>query len=104
MTRKVRLEPEAAEELEGAIRWYDRQHHGLGAEFLAAVDGTITHIGRWPDAAPVVTGIAEDIPARRAPVPRFPYTIVYLVVDDIIRVLAFAHERRKPGYWRREQT
>ncbi|SDU68077.1 type II toxin-antitoxin system RelE/ParE family toxin [Jiangella alkaliphila] len=98
MTRKVRIEPEVAAELEGAIRWYDRQSHGLGADFLAAVDDTIAHVSHWPEAAATVPGIAADIPARKAPVPRFPYAIVYLLVDDTICVLAVAHEKRRPGY------
>ncbi|WP_158563943.1 type II toxin-antitoxin system RelE/ParE family toxin [Jiangella anatolica] len=103
MTRKVRIEPEAAAELEGAVHWYDRHRHGLGADFLAAVDNTVAHISRWPVAGAPVPGVADDIPARRAPVPRFPYTVVYLVLDDTISVLAVAHDKRRPGYWRRDR-
>lgn len=30
----------------------------------------------------------------------FPYGIVYFVRDDEVLVVAYAHERRRPGYWR----
>jgi hypothetical protein len=33
------------------------------------------------------------------PLRRFPYSIVYLLLPEEIRVLAIAHQRRKPGYW-----
>lgn len=99
MSHRIRVEPEASAELEDAIRWYDQQHAGLGADFLDAIDATIAHLDRWPDAAPPAPQVAEDISARRAPVLRFPYGIVYLVLDDTIRILAFAHERRMPNYW-----
>jgi hypothetical protein len=32
---------------------------------------------------------------------RFPFSIVYYTVDDIVRVVAVAHGKRRPGYWRR---
>lgn len=99
LNRKVRVEPEASAELEEAILWYDKQHVGLGTEFLHAVDQAIVHVERWPGAAPLVHRVGKDIPARRAPVPRFPYGIVYLMVDETIRILAFAQDRRKPNYW-----
>lgn len=37
---------------------------------------------------------------RRMPLRRFPYSIVYLLLPEEIRVIAIAHQRRKPGYWR----
>lgn len=37
---------------------------------------------------------------RRAAVRGFPYRIVYTVGAESIEVLAFAHDKRKPGYWR----
>jgi len=31
---------------------------------------------------------------------RFPFSIVYYVADDTIRIVAVAHAKRRPGYWR----
>jgi len=36
---------------------------------------------------------------RRFPLRRFPYSIVYYVHGDDLRVIALAHHRRMPGYW-----
>ena len=41
-----------------------------------------------------------DLPVRTMAVTRFPYHVVYLEVNDEIRILAVAHDRRKPGYWK----
>jgi toxin ParE1/3/4 len=36
---------------------------------------------------------------RRFPLRKFPYSIIYYVRGDELRVIALAHHRRKPGYW-----
>jgi len=41
----------------------------------------------------------HDVAARRVPVSRFPYHVVYLEWESVIRILAFAHDSREPGYW-----
>jgi hypothetical protein len=33
-------------------------------------------------------------------VTRFPYHVIYLEMATHIRILALAHDRRKPGYWK----
>lgn len=99
MNRPFRIEPEASAELEDAAVWYEGRRPGLGVEFLEAVDATLDHIARWPQAAQRVPGVSADIPARKAPVKGFPYHIAYLEMPDTIRVLAFAHDSREPGYW-----
>ncbi|HET9078511.1 MAG TPA: type II toxin-antitoxin system RelE/ParE family toxin [Acidimicrobiales bacterium] len=99
MTIQVHFLPEATAELEHSIRWYEERHRGLGLAFLAAVDGTIESIVRWPGSGAPVTGVAGDLEVRRARVGRFPYHLVYLMDHDRIHVLAVAHDGRRPGYW-----
>jgi hypothetical protein len=31
---------------------------------------------------------------------RFPYSLIYTVIGDEVRILAVAHHSRRPGYWR----
>jgi hypothetical protein len=38
---------------------------------------------------------------RSAKVPRFPSRIVFIEIGDDIDVLAVAHAKRRPMYWRR---
>lgn len=99
MSLLVLLEPEASTELEDAALWYESQRAGLGFEFLAAVDRAVEHLTKWPDAGAPTTGLTADLPVRQVPAPPFPYHIAYLVTSGAIRILAFAHDHRRPGYW-----
>jgi hypothetical protein len=38
--------------------------------------------------------------ARRYVVPRFPFSSVYRMREDEVEIIAVAHGRRRPGYWR----
>ena len=38
---------------------------------------------------------------RRLPLRRFPFSIIYYMSGDSLRVIALAHHRRKPQYWSR---
>ncbi len=100
MSVPFRTEPEASAELDEAVTWYEHQRGGLGSVFLEAVDDALTTVARWPQIGAHVPGVPPDLPVRRVPVRRFPYHIVYLETPEAIRILAFAHDRRLPGYWR----
>jgi hypothetical protein len=99
VTLVVSFEPEASVELDHAALWYHGQRSGLGYEFLDAVDRTVAMVQRWPHAAPLATGLPKELNVRRAPVESFPYRLVYLDTPTAIRVLAIAHESRRPNYW-----
>ena len=99
MTKPLRTEEEADRELEEAVRWYEAKRSGLGAELLASVDVTLEQVVRFPGTGTPVPRVPAGLPVRRRPVEKFPYHVVYLETADAIRVLAFAHTRRRPGYW-----
>lgn len=99
MTRGFRSEPEASTELEDAAQWYEQRRSGLGIEFLEAIDAALEFIALFPEAGAPVPGVPLSLPVRHVPVRRFPFHVVYLELPDAIRILAFAHDRRSPGYW-----
>lgn len=99
MPSPLLIEPEAERELEEAALRYEAERPGLGHRFIEGVAATLDRIRRFPMAGAPVPHLAEDVPARRAPVKRFPYHVVYLTTTEAVRVLAFAHVRRRPGYW-----
>jgi len=96
---RVRFEEEADTEYRLAGRWYEERREHLGIEFFDAVDATVDRIVATPRAGTVVPGLPSDSPVRRRAVTRFPYHVVYLETASEIRILAIAHDRRKPGYW-----
>jgi plasmid stabilization system protein ParE len=80
-----------------AVRWYDARRSGLGGEFFDAVADTLSRVGTNPD---IGTMMSSDGLTRRALVARFPYQVVYRLRPAEIVVVAVAHLKRRPGYWK----
>ena len=99
MTRQLRLSPEAVAEAREATRWYDERSPGIGASLLDEVAAAVADLSRWPGAGGLIEGMPVDGEVRRVPIGRFPYHLVYTYTDDVVHVLAVAHDRREPGYW-----
>lgn len=93
---RIRFHPLALKELHAAARWCDRQRPGLGSKLVEAVEGTLMRIRATPQQ-----GTPYLFRTRRFILKRFPYSTVYLAVDPLSHVVAIAHHRRAPGYWRR---
>jgi plasmid stabilization system protein ParE len=66
-----------------------------GEAFVEEVERVAQAIAEAPKRWPIYMG-----GARRIPLHRFPYFIVYREDAEVILVLAVAHGRRRPGYWR----
>lgn len=73
-----------------------RSASGLSAEFLRALDATLASVRRNPRQYPV---IRNDL--RRAPLRRFPYSLIYTASDEEIVVVGCAHWRQDPRPWYR---
>lgn len=94
--KPVRFNPLAEEELFEAASRYDIERPGLGQEFLDAVSQALAFAARFPGAAPRARG-----PIRSLVVSRFPYSILYRPFEQGgLRILAVAHHKRRPEYWR----
>ena len=104
LTLPVRLAAEGAEELIAAIDWYEEQEHGLGNALFDAVLESLGRIGEWPGLGQIAGRTTGGAVVRQTHVARFPYRVVYLELTDELRVLAFAHDRRRPGYWARRAS
>ena len=97
--RPWHLHPDVLVELRSAAQWYEERATGIGEEFVARFE-------RHLDAAASHEYPGTPVPyVRRADIrwllltPRFPYGIVFLL--DPRTIIALAHLRRRPGYWRR---
>ncbi len=90
--------PEAEEEMNQTARFYERRREGLGLEFLNEVQRTIASILAHPQSGPAVS---PNI--RRRIVSRFPFGVLYAIEgkkDKKIVIVAVAHLKRRPGYWK----
>ena len=96
MTHRVRVAPETEAELSAAALWYESKCAGLGADFIAVIDGALERIAESPLAFP---RWRDGLPYRRLVVWRFPFLIFFTVSAESVDVLAVAHAKRSPGYW-----
>jgi plasmid stabilization system protein ParE len=87
--------PAAAADLERIHRWYERERRGLGDEFLVEAGRAVAAVVAHPQVYPVVH---RD--TRRAVVRRFPYGLLYRVVDDLIVFVGCFHTSRNPVLWK----
>ena len=87
--------PEAGEELDSAFNYYEDIVPGLGYDLLDDVDSLLDRLVLFPESSPLLT---ERI--RKALLRDFPFSILYSFSGDTLRITAFMHHKRKPGYWR----
>jgi plasmid stabilization system protein ParE len=99
VTRSIRFEPEALRDIAGAARYYDRERRGLGAEFRQAVNRRVLAFRRFPNSGAPVEHVTTSLVARQVRARQFRYLIIYVVTEDVIRVVAVAHEKRLPAFW-----
>jgi plasmid stabilization system protein ParE len=100
MSRKLTLSRHAREELRAAVVWYEERNPGLGQELLDAARTCFQRISAQPSLGGPVPGVSVETGARRLLLGRFPYAVIYMELGNEVRVLAFAHLRRRPGHWR----
>lgn len=92
----VRFHPAARQELWHEVAFYDKHGHGLGDELAAEVERVIRDIREYPEM-----GTPNSAGTRRVKVYRFPFSLIYRVQAEQIVLVALAHHRRKPEYWRK---
>jgi len=88
------IRPAAAVEIDEAYLWYESRRTGLGEEFLAEVNGTLDTMREMPELYAVVH---RD--TRRAMLVRFPYSLLYRLVNKEVIVVACFHGKRDPKRW-----
>lgn len=94
----VGLREEAKRELYEAIAWYEDDYPGRGRRFYEAVMGELRRIQEAPHTFP---WWRRSQLVRVAVVPRFPYSLIFVIRDDGSTVYAVASHKRRPGYWKK---
>jgi len=87
--------PEALWEFEEAVQFYKERGGKLGRRFAKEIRNSIAKIVAAPERWRVVE---QDVRVCRARI--FPYAVLYTIESNYILIIAIAHGRRRPGYWR----
>jgi toxin ParE1/3/4 len=94
------IHPSARRELARAERWYRREATLRVADaLLNAFEDAVERACRAPQScSPVVE--SKGVTYRSVRLRPFPYRLIFYVRKDGVRVIAVAHVRRQPDYWK----
>jgi toxin ParE1/3/4 len=93
---RLEIHFEAREEFLQAAQFYEAQVPGLGQRFINEIERCQKALLDTP-----LIGQPYGRRLRKFTVgDKFPYSIVYAVLAEVLIVLAYAHGSRRPGYWR----
>ncbi|MDA1142511.1 MAG: type II toxin-antitoxin system RelE/ParE family toxin [Planctomycetota bacterium] len=95
---EIEIHDDADAEMRSAASYYEERVHGLGEDFLDEVEHGLNRIGEFP-----LLWSPYEKEYRRYLLKRFPYGLIYRTEGETIYIIAVAHVRRKPGYWRGRQ-
>jgi len=94
-SRQIDVHPEAVAEARTAAQWYRERSASAADAFIAELDRALERIPESPEMwPPYVRG------TRRYLLQRFPFYLVYRQVVGRLEIVAIAHGRRRPGYWK----
>ena len=87
--------PGARRDFDDSFDWYFERSTEAAIHFANAVEAALAAVAADPERFS-----AADELHRECPVRRFPFRIVYRVVENRVLVVAVAHAKRRPGYWK----
>lgn len=98
--RAVRLLEPAAIEAEEAAAWYEARRRGLGGGFKLEFALALNALREESSPGRFWPGRLGERGVKRVAMKRFPFFVVYVETNSTRVVLAVAHHRRRPAYWR----
>ena len=100
MKKPVHTNPFADEEIFYYTEQYAAHSVNLGGRLWDEVQSSFNLISEYPLIGEVVPRARVRGAARRIPLRRFPFFVIYRIHEDYVEVMALAHTSRKPNYWR----
>lgn len=101
MLRHFDLLESAERERDQAIERYEGERPGLGSEFFERYEAAVQYALRFPESGNLLSGrrLVRDV--RRHVFDRFPYDLITTVAQERLIIVAVAHHKRRPRYWRK---
>jgi len=100
VTQPVRTNPFSEEEIVHYVAQYTAISPELGGRLWNDIQAAFQRLSEHPLIGEVVARARVRGAARRIPLRRFPFFVIYRVLSDQVEVMALAHTSRKPNYWR----
>ena len=92
---RVRFHEDARAEFVHEVGFYTAISRKLGERFDLSVKAAVSLAAEFPDL-----GSPHFFETRRTFPKKFPFSVVYLNLNEEVFIVAIAPNRRKPGYWK----
>jgi toxin ParE1/3/4 len=96
---RLRVDPDAEQDLVAAVVHYENEREGLGLDLLEEYREVARYAAELPNVGSLVTDLPLSEAVRRFQFHRFPYQLITMLLEDELFVIAVAHHSREPGYW-----
>jgi len=93
--KPLAIHPDALDELKSALTWYSERSETAAINLVRELDNALELIVQSPNVWP-----PGEHGTRKFTLRRFPFALIYRETDASIQILAVAHGRRRPGYWK----
>ncbi len=97
---RLPFEEQAAKELEEVALFYERERAGYGTLFMAEVSKKVARAADFPQSGALIQVASPEADIRAFVLRCFPYIVVTAIITERRAVIAIAHQRRGPGYWK----
>ena len=87
--------PGARRDFDESFDWYAERSPRSAVRFADAVNAALIRIATNPTQFTSAEGLH-----RECPIKKFPFRIVYRLTEKEILIVAIAHAKRRPGFWR----
>jgi plasmid stabilization system protein ParE len=95
-----RFHPDARRELRQAADDLGERTERGGGRFVRAVRATVGRASMTPHAGSLWPGVPTTLEVRRRRIAGYKYmSIAYVLVDDVLWIIAIVPDRKRPGYW-----
>ena len=92
---RVDFTPEALREIDDAFEWYFERSVQAAEAFAREVESAFALIAGAPGIWP-----RFESGTRRYVLGTFPYNVIYREISSGVEIVAVAHHKRRPRYWR----
>jgi plasmid stabilization system protein ParE len=92
----LEIHPAAIREARAARQWYQARSASAAQRFVVEVEEAVHRVLDDPATFPTYIHGTQRCLLRG-----FPYLLVYRRTEAAVVIIAIAHGRRRPGYWKR---
>jgi plasmid stabilization system protein ParE len=86
----------ARRDFDESFDWYAERSTQAAVRFANAVNAALLNVSADPTRFASADGTHQECPVKK-----FPFRIVCRLVENRVLVVAIAHAKRRPGYWRK---